>query len=212
MHIVEELIAERAEKLMAKPRLWRAIKPALYKALGYQKAVTIADKAANLSGFDAFAMVSADMQVKPQVRGAKNIPADGAIMIISNHPTGLADGIFVFDALKSARPDHIFMANADALRVIPKGEDIIIPVEWVKEKRSPAKTRNTLRAMKAAFEAEKAVVIFPSGVLAKLSWRGLTDKDWNTTAVSMARKYGIPIVPLRIQARRVFSSGSVPSR
>jgi len=99
----------------------------------------------------------------------------GGCIIIANHPTGLADGLAVFEAIRERRPDHLFLANADALRVIPKCEDIIIPVEWVKSKRTHSKARNTLLAVKLALQDERCVVIFPSGALATLGWRGLKD-------------------------------------
>jgi len=201
MHIIEQLIAERAQKLMSRPRLWRMVRPAVYKALGYGQAVVMADTVAGQSGWDAFAHVSRLLALNPHITGLENIPKTGPLMLISNHPTGLADGIFMYDALKSVRPDHVFMANADALRVVPNGADIIIPVEWVAAKRSPAKARTTLKALKTALADGKAVVIFPSGVLAKMTWRGLEDKAWNPTAVSVARKNGIPIIPVRIKSR-----------
>lgn len=201
MHIIEQLIAERARKLMKRQRVWRVVRPGLYKALGYQKAVTMADAIADVSGWDAFVHVSKMLDLSVRISGLEHVPSAGKIMVISNHPTGLADGLFVFDALKKTRPDLVFMANADALRVTPGGGDIIIPVEWVKEKRSPSKARATLKSLKTALGNERAVVIFPSGVLAKMGWRGLVDKPWNPTAISAARKNNVPIIPLRIHAR-----------
>lgn len=201
MHIVEELIAERAPKLMARPRLFRAIRPALYRMLAYDAAVFLADSIRSLTGHEAFQRVSRHINPRTAVVGLSNLPRTGACIIIANHPTGLADGLAVFQAIRERRPDHIFMANADALRVIPSGEDIIIPVEWVKSKRSHAKTRETLLAMRTALEAGKCIVIFPSGSLANLSWRGLIDKPWQNSAAMMARKYETPIIPLRIKAR-----------
>jgi len=201
MHIIEQLIAERAQKLMKRQRVWQAVRPALYKALGYEKAVAMADTVADMNGWDSFAHISEMLNLPPLVSGLEHVPKDGAAVIISNHPTGLADGVFVFDALKAHRPDHVFLANADAVRVAPNCTDIIIPVEWVVEKRSPAKARATLKAIKTALRNKRPVVIFPSGVLAKMTWRGLVDKPWNPTAVSVARKNKVPIIPLRINAR-----------
>lgn len=201
MHIIEQLIAERAQKLMKRQQVWRFIRPALYKALGYEKAVAMADAMAELNGWDSFAHVSDMLNLPPLVSGLEHVPKSGKVMIISNHPTGLADGVFVYDALKARRPDHMFMANADAVRVAPNCTDIIIPVEWVVEKRTAAKARAVLKALKTAINNERAVVIFPSGVLAKMTWRGLRDKPWNPTAVSVARKNNVPIIPLRINAR-----------
>ena len=201
MHIVEELIAERAPRLMSKPRLFKAIKPPLYKMLAYDAAVELADQVQPLTGREAFMQVTDLINPRTQVENMSNLPETGACVVIANHPTGLADGLAVFHAIRERRPDHVYLANADALRVIPKGEDIIIPVEWVKSKRTHAKARDTLLAVKAALKEERCVVIFPSGALATMSWRGLVDRPWQSSAAMLARKYKAPIIPLRIKAR-----------
>ncbi len=201
MHIVEKLIAERAPRLMARPRLFRAVRPWLYRVLAYDDAVSLADTIRPLTGHQAFQHVSHHINPHIKTVGLSNLPRTGACVIIANHPTGLADGLAVFQAIRERRPDHLFLANADALRVIPKGEDIIIPVEWVKEKRSHAKARDTLVAVKKALQDGRCVVIFPSGALALLTWRGLIDRPWESSAAMLARKYTAPIIPLRIKAR-----------
>lgn len=201
MHIVEKLIAERAPHLLARPRLFRAVRPMLYRMLAYDAAVFLADSIRHLTGREAFKRVARHISPRTAVRGLAHLPKDGRCVIISNHPTGLADGLAVFQAIRDRRPDLCFLANADALRVIPKGEDIIIPVEWVKEKRSHARTRETLLLMKQALEAERCIVIFPSGRLAKLSWTGLKEHEWESSAAMIARKYNAPIIPLNIKAR-----------
>lgn len=200
MHIVEELIAERATKLMARKRLFKFIKPLLYRMLGYEDAVSMADSVVDKSGNEAFDLVAKRLDAKTIVDGIENLPANGKCVIISNHPTGLADGLAVYQAIRERRPDHVFLANADALRVIPKAKDIIIPVEWVKDKRSTGKTRQTLVDMKTAFAQGRCVVIFPAGALAKLRLWGLIDKPWESSAAMMARKYDVPIIPLKIRS------------
>ena len=200
-HIVEVLIEERAQRLMARPRLWQALKPALYKMLGYSNAVEMANIVAPMTGRQAFDYVSNQIDIKTRAQGLQHIPRDGVLMIIGNHPTGLADGLFVHSVLNDIRPNYTFLANADALRVVPKSDDLIIPVEWVAEKRTKAKTKQTLLEMKSAIADQRCMVIFPSGRLAVLKWNGLHDKGWMSTAVSFAKKYDIPIVPLHIKAR-----------
>ena len=201
VHIVEELIAERAPKLMARPRLFKLVKPALYRMLAYDAAVFLADTIKPLSGHTAFQRVARHINPRTAVVGLSNLPRKGACVLIANHPTGLADGLAVFQAIRERRPDHIFMANADALRVIPHGEDIIIPVEWVKDKRNHTKTRETLLAVRQAIKEEKCLVIFPSGALARMTWRGLVDRPWESSAAMLAKKYKAPIIPLNIKAR-----------
>ena len=201
MHIVEQLIAERAPKLMSRPALFKAVRPLLYRMLAYDAAVFLADAIKDMSGHEAFKMVTRHISPRTSVQNLNHLPKTGRCILISNHPTGLADGMAVFQAIRERRPDHVFLANADALRVIPNGQDIIIPVEWVKDKRSTTKTRQTLIDIKAALEAEKCVVIFPSGRLAKMTWRGLREQNWESSAAMLARKYKAPIVPLRMRAR-----------
>ena len=201
MHIVETLIAERAPKLISRPKLFRAIKPLLYRMLAYDAAVFLADNIKTKTGHEAFSAVTDHICPRTAVAGLSQLPASGKCIIISNHPTGLADGMAVFQAIRDKRPDHIFLANADALRVIPKGDDIIIPVEWVKEKRTLSKTKQTLIDTKAALDAGKCVVIFPSGRLARLGLRGLYDQEWQSSAAMLAKKYEAPVIPLQIKAR-----------
>ena len=196
MHIVEELIAERAPGLIFKPRLFKVIK----RMLAYDEAVRLADLVQPLTGRDAFARVSEQIGPRISVTTLGNVPKTGKCVVIANHPTGLADGLAVFKALQDRRPDHLYLANADALRVMPQGSDIIIPVEWVKSKRTHSKARDTLLAVKAALEEDRCVVIFPSGALATLGWLRLVDRPWQSSAAMLARKYKAPIIPLQIKA------------
>ncbi len=200
MHIVEELIAERAPKLMARPRLFRAIRPLLYRIIAYDAAIRLVDLIRPMSGRGAFSMLADYISPRTVVKNLEHLPSTGRCLLIANHPTGLADGIALFQAINARRPDHVFLANADALRVMPHADDIIIPVEWVKTKRTVSKTRQTLVDVKQALEAEKCVVIFPSGSLAVLGWRGLTDRPWETSAAMLAKKYAVPVIPLKIKA------------
>ena len=154
-----------------------------------------------MTGFQAFEHVSGELSLNIEASGIENIPRSGRCVLICNHPTGLADGIAVFDVLRERRPDMIFLANADTLRVVPKGRDIVLPVEWVLEKRTREKTRATLDGFRKAMEDERCVVIFPAGALAKLSISGLKEEPWESSATSLARKYQAPIIPVNMTGR-----------
>ena len=201
MHIIEELIAERATKLMSRKHLFPIIRPLLYRILAYDAAVFMADALREKSGNDSFQMISDRLNPRLGIKGLNNLPDKGRCVVIANHPTGLADGLAVFQGIKDRRPDLIILANADALRVMPKARDLIIPVEWVKTKRNVTKTRQTLVDIRTALNEERCLVIFPSGALAKMTWRGLVDKPWESSAAMIARKYKAPIIPLNLKAR-----------
>lgn len=198
-HIVDALIEERCPKLCAS-KSWPLIRPALYRLLGYGKARKMADEVAKLNGTQSFDRLSSKLGVSISHQGLERLPRTGRVIVAANHPTGLADGIAVWDLVKQVRDDVVFFANADAVRVNPRFEDVIIPVEWVAEKRSPSKTRATLKRAAAAFAEEKCVVIFPSGRLAQKLDGQLREKDWFSTVVGLARKRKAPIVPLHVSA------------
>jgi putative hemolysin len=197
-HIVDVLIAERAPRLTGSPA-WPLLKPFLYGILDYAKARSMADAIADLSGQDGLAYISKLLALEVDVLFPERIPASGRCMVICNHPTGIADGVAVYDALNRARQDAIFFANADALRVAPRLAETLIPVEWVEAKRTREKTRLTLQSAREAFEAERAVVMFPAGRLARADKTGaLSDPPWAPTAASLARKFEAPITPIHL--------------
>ena len=197
-HICDVLIAERAPRL-TQSAAWPVVRPLLYRLLNYRQAVRMADAVRPLSGAEALDYMSDLLDLKVSVMNHERIPASGRCIVVANHPTGIADGIAVFDAIRARRSDAIFFANADALRVSPRLGETVIPVEWVVAKRTREKTRATLAAAKEAFESERCLVMFPAGRLARVARDGsLTDPDWAPTAASLARRYEAPVVPIHV--------------
>jgi len=197
-HIVDVLIAERAPNLAASPA-WPVLRPLLYSFLDYGKARRMADAIAPLPGRAALDYVSDLLSVKVTASGLEHLPPTGRLIVICNHPTGIADGVAVYDALKAIRPDVCFYANSDAHRIAARFDEVLIPVEWVQAKRTRERTRETLILTKEALEAERCLVIFPAGRLSRKQPDGLlADPPWASSAVSLARKYDAPIAPLHV--------------
>lgn len=134
-HIVDTLIAERGQKIVRHP-LWPAMRPFLYTLLNYRKAIEFANAVANMPGFQAFEHLSSLLDLEIRADKPERIPEKGGFLLVSNHPTGIADGIAVFDLLKSRRPDMMFFANRDAIRVNPRFVEMVIPVEWREDRKS----------------------------------------------------------------------------
>ncbi|MEQ1617686.1 MAG: 1-acyl-sn-glycerol-3-phosphate acyltransferase [Terricaulis sp.] len=202
-HIVDELIEERAPKLSSGP-LWPLVRPPLLALLNYSKAVRMADAIAPLGGHEALEYISQLLSVKLETSGADRIPSSGAFILLANHPTGISDGIAVYDAVKSARPDVAIYANSDANRVCRRFDEALIPVEWVLAKRTRDRTRVTLKMTEQAFAEKRPLLVFPAGRLARVHNGQLTDPEWMPTAVSLARKYELPILPLHVAGPYAF--------
>lgn len=196
-HIVDVLIEERAPKLSASAA-WPVLRPALLSVLNYDKAVRMADTIAPLSGREALESISDLLSVKLDVSGLDRMPTQGSFLILANHPTGITDGIALYDAVKHRRPDIVFYANSDAERVCARFNEVLIPVEWVPAKRTRERTRVTLKMTDAAFAEKRPLGVFPAGRLARLRDGVLTDPEWMPTAASLARKYELPILPVHV--------------
>lgn len=200
-HIVDIMIEERCPTWVGHWS-WPVVRPALYSLLGYRKALRWADHIKTIkSGKECFAYLDTVLGLKVTTTGLDRIPKTGRSVIVSNHPTGLADGSIVLAALDEVRTDVEIMANADACRVNPHFAEVIVPVEWVQDKRSIQKTRETLRRAAAAFAGERLLLIFPSGALAQMQHGKLVDEPWMPTAVSLARKNKAPVTPLHITGK-----------
>ena len=197
-HIVDVLIKERAPRL-SRSVVWPVARPLLYWLLDYRKARVMADAVAGLGGRAALDHVSDLLRLKVEVRGLERVPTHGRLIVIVNHPTGLADGVAIDDALKPIRPDLVFFANSDAHRVNPRLSEVFIPVEWVEAKRTRERTRLTLKLAQAALEAERPIVIFPAGRIARRAHAGvMTDPPWAASALSLARRHKTPILPVHL--------------
>ena len=200
-HIVDELIRERAPKLSASP-FWPLLRVVLYKVLSYHKGIDLVNVAGRMNATDAFAYASEKMGVRLESRGTEHIPKKGGCILVINHPTGIADGLAAHDLVLRTRPDPIVFVNGDAIRLNPMLTEKLIPVEWHEDKKTRAKSRETLKASGKAFEEGRAVILFPSGRLAYLNEnKELRERPWMSSAAVLAKKYNVPVIPVHLRSR-----------
>ncbi|MFN3824144.1 MAG: 1-acyl-sn-glycerol-3-phosphate acyltransferase [Pseudorhodobacter sp.] len=196
---LDPLIAERAPWLAS--GRFPTLRRALDHLLRYPETVRLAEICRNLPPSRILAVAAAHIATDTTVAGLEHLPRSGPAIIVANHPTGIADGIILNHLIAPLRPDLFFFANSDILRVFPQMEGTVLPVEWRKEKRSREGARRTLAASEAAFAAGRVGVIFPSGRLAQRRGLSLHERPWMSSAASLARKFGLPLVPVQIRAR-----------
>nr|WP_244318560.1 1-acyl-sn-glycerol-3-phosphate acyltransferase [Roseibium hamelinense] len=154
-----------------------------------------------MEALDVFAYLSSLLTLNVTTLGLERVPASGPVVLVSNHPTGIADGIALFDAIKKQRSDLAIFANRDAIRINPRLADMIIPVEWRSDFKSREKTKETLKLAASAFNKERVVVLFPSGRLAYWHQGQLTERPWMTSALALAKKNSAPIIPVHMGGR-----------
>ncbi len=198
---LDPLIAERAPWLFSgRPRDRLALR-ALMAMLRYPRTLALATALEPFPTREILGRVAALVARDVQVEGLENLPRQGPAMVVANHPTGIADGVILWSVLAAVRPDLYFYANRDILRVLPQMADTIAPVEWRLERRSPSRTRETMDFTRQAIAEGRLGVIFPSGRLAQRIGLRLHERPWMASAAMIARRFGLPVVPLNIRAR-----------
>jgi putative hemolysin len=198
---IDPLIEERAPWLFSGRPRDGAARRVLMGMLGYHQTLAVADAMRDLPAKAIFDTMGEMIARDAMVEGLEHLPRTGAAMIVANHPTGIADGIVLWHLLARVRPDLYFYANRDILRVLPQMDSVIAPVEWRKTLRTHEKTRATMEFTRAAIEAGRMGVIFPSGRLAKRVGLSLHERPWMPSAAMIARKFGLPVIPVNIRAR-----------
>lgn len=198
---IDPLIAERAPWLYA-DRLWTNIaKFGLDRLLSYDECIELGNHFKDMPVDDIMVEMEEMLARDVEVTGLEHIPRQGPALVVANHPTGIADGIILNSVLRPLRSDAFYYANSDILRVLPQFEGIIAPVEWREDKRSHAKTRETMSYTRKAIDEGRLGVIFPSGRLAKRRGLKLHERPWMASAAMIARKFDLQVIPVNIRSR-----------
>ncbi|MEO0862546.1 MAG: 1-acyl-sn-glycerol-3-phosphate acyltransferase [Pseudomonadota bacterium] len=198
---LDPLIAERAPWLFSGTAQARAAWIVLGRLLAYERSVEIGTHYVHQSVPNVMEDLARRIARRVTYEGLEFLPRSGPALVVANHPTGIADGIILHHLLQKRRDDAFYYANSDILRVLPQFADIIVPVEWREDKRTVAKTRETMSQTRKALEAGRLGVIFPSGRLAKRRGLRLHERRWMASAAMIARKFKLPVVPVHIEAR-----------
>lgn len=127
----------------------------------------------------------------------KNIPVNGSVIIVSNHPYGGLDGIILLSILKKIRTDFKIVAN-HILNKIPEFSDNFIPVNPFLEKSgSEVNTKGTKNII-YQLKSSGAVGIFPAGEVSSFKPKNfkIEDKAWSKSAAKIIYKSNVPVVPI----------------
>lgn len=146
----------------------------------------------HLQDHEFCAAIIANFNFKIEVSGIENIPKDGGVILALNHPLGGMDGVALIHALREVRPDVVLIVN-DLLLNIKQLSNLFVGVN--KFGRNQGSVRQNI---KAAFEKEQAVIIFPAGMVTRVHNKQIIEPEWKKTFVSYARELNRPIVPIYI--------------
>jgi putative hemolysin len=125
------------------------------------------------------------------------IPKTGPVVVVANHPFGLAEGPILGDLLLKARPDIRFMANS-FLAAIPEIQPYLCAIDPFGGADAKRANWKSLRAGIAWLKQGGLLVVFPAGEVAslRLSAMKIQDPQWSTAIARLIRMTGASAVPL----------------
>ena len=156
---------------------------------------TLADFAP-LSGFDFIERALERFEVGYRIANTDhdNIPAEGRLIIVANHPLGAFDALALLHLIGSVRRDVRILAN-DVLGQLEQLSSLLVPVR-VFGNRGAAGLRKAYHAL----EKEQALIVFPAGEVSRFGARGVRDARWSSGFVRMARRMDAAVLPVHIAA------------
>ena len=128
----------------------------------------------------------------------EQIPSKGGIMIIANHPLGVADAISLISLCSSVRPDLKTLANA-TLAKTPGMEGKLLPLLIFGEPDAVKQNLPTLRTTLKHLKEGGAIAVFPAGSVSHFQkdHGAVTDSTWSEHIAKIALKAGVPVLPIK---------------
>ena len=116
-------------------------------------------------------------------RDLQQIPREGPVVIVANHPFGILEGAVLSTALARIRPDIRILANG-ILSAMPEVRDLLIPVDAMTKaatQRNVQPLRDSIRFLRSG----GCLVVFPAGEVSHFQWRkrAVTDSTWHSAVV-----------------------------
>jgi len=147
------------------------------------------------------------MNVAPRVvdGSLENIPAEGPVVVVANHPFGGIEGVIMTLLLKQVRQDLRIMANS-MLKRVPELSDTFIGVNPYGHSRA---TRENLKPLREAIRWLKnggLLVVFPAGDVSRFRPSNFTVRDdkWDASIARMVRMTDAKVVPVHIAGHNSF--------
>ena len=187
---VERLIASKNPKLLK--RLPRFIINYLKKIIHQEEINQILEENKDLYGVDFCNDLIKRFNITVISHGLENIPKDEGVIFVSNHPLGGMDAIAIVKEVNPIRDDINFIVN-DLLLNLHNLKGMFVGVD-----KHGSNAKESLQKVNELFTSDKAIFLFPAGLVSRKKKGKVIDLDWKKTFVTRAKKQNKRVVPVYI--------------
>ncbi len=168
-------------------------------------------QAESLVGFDFVERVLDLLRISYSVANTdrENIPVEGRVVIVANHPLGALDALALIHLVGSVRRDVKILANNVLMRLDALAP-LLLPLPVFGSGSPLGGAREAYRAL----ERDEVVIVFPAGEVSRMHAQGVRDATWSNGFVRLALKTGAPVLPVHVAAHNspVFYGASMLAR
>ncbi len=140
-----------------------------------------------------------------------NIPREGPLILIANHPYGILDGMMMGRILDETRGDFRILANS-VFTKSPDLNEVVLPVSFDETKEALALNLKTRKTALSYLAGGGAIGIFPGGMVSTAAkpFAQPMDPNWRGFTARMIAKSGATVVPIFYEGHnsRVFQVAS----
>lgn len=128
----------------------------------------------------------------------ENVPSDGPLVVVANHPYGILDGLMLGHILSQRRGgDFRILAN----NVFQKAQDlnrVVLPISFENSRAAMAENLATRKAALSYLNDGGAIGVFPGGTVSTSAkpFSMPLDPGWRTFTAKMIAKSGATVVPI----------------
>lgn len=139
-----------------------------------------------------------------------NIPADGPLVVVANHPYGILDGLILGHLLAMTRGDFRILAHKVFLQA-RELENVILPVNFDESKAAMAENLAVRKTALDYLGQGGAIGIFPGGTVSTSAtpMGRPMDPSWRSFTARMVARSGATVVPVYFDGAnsRLFQPG-----
>ena len=123
------------------------------------------------------------------------LPPTGRVILAANHPLGGLDGMGYIIEANKVRPDVKFLVNDILMNVKPL-QSVFMGVN-----KHGANAKRSLIEVERLFASDKAVLIFPAGMVSRKQEGRIFDLKWNKGYITKSVKYQTDIIPAFVEGQ-----------
>ena len=143
--------------------------------------------------------LSADISARDMAR----IPAEGPLLVVSNHPFGIVDGLFIGHVIASVRKDVKLICHS--LLCQPReARDVLLPIDFGAGPEARRTSAETRRRAVEWLDQGHVLIIFPAGGVATsmTPMAGTaSDFEWHPFVARLARRTGVKTLAMYVAGR-----------